>query len=116
MGRAGSEKPFADTKTAVSSLSKPISLPVSLIINMLQNSVFTARIRIPSFARKVIRHVVYGAWNNCHGMGGTFHKLFTGLCSSLAATAERLRIYRFSLKKKGYEIDKYNIPNMANKA
>jgi hypothetical protein len=50
------------------------------------------------------------------GQGGTFHKLFTGPGSSLAATAERLGTKRFSLKKKGYEIVKFNIRELAKKS
>ena len=56
------------------------------------------------------------SWNICQGMRGTFHKLFTGFRSSLAATAERLGTHPFRLKKKGYETDKFNMPETGNKA
>jgi hypothetical protein len=47
---------------------------------------------------------------------GTFHKLFTGLGASLAATAERLETCGWTLKKKGYGTDKFNIRKDGKKA
>jgi len=50
------------------------------------------------------------------GPRGTFHKLFTGLGASLAATAERLETSGWTLKKKGYGNDKFNIRKGGKKA